>query len=344
MPPKLQLSRKTLFKKDDIIPPATHNLLIGIWSHISRHRRIQVSLLLLVMFASGAAELVSLGSILPFLAVVSDPARLWQQPLVQDLSSRIGYTQPNELVFPVTIVFSIAVVLAALVRLANIWLNCRMAAAVGSDLSCEAYCRTLYQPYEIHLQRNSAEVITSITAHVGRTTVALNSFLQMLTAAVVAISLLVGLFLIDWKVALQTATLFGSVYFFLAMSARRELLLNSNRVAAMAKQQLQALQEGLGAIRDLVLDGNQRTYVENYRRVDRPQRFLLAKNQFISAFPRYAIEALGLVAIALLGGLLITRQGPSVAVIPLLGALALGAQRLCQLCSRYIPLDHHKEF
>ena len=166
------------------------------------------------MFASGAAELVSLGSILPFLAVVSDPARLWQQPLVQDLSSRIGYTQPNELVFPVTIVFSIAVVLAALVRLANIWLNCRMAAAVGSDLSCEAYCRTLYQPYEIHLQRNSAEVITSITAHVGRTTVALNSFLQMLTAAVVAISLLVGLFLIDWKVALQTATLFGSVYFF----------------------------------------------------------------------------------------------------------------------------------
>ena len=34
------------------------------------------------MLASGGAELVSLGAVLPFLAVLSDPERLWQQPLV----------------------------------------------------------------------------------------------------------------------------------------------------------------------------------------------------------------------------------------------------------------------
>lgn len=54
----------------------------------------------------------------------------------------------------------------------------------------------------------------------------------------------------------------------------------------------------------------------------------MARNQFLSAFPRYALEALGLVGIAFLGGLLVLQNGSGVAVIPLLGALALGAQRL----------------
>ena len=58
-----------------------------------------------------------------------------------------------------------------------------------------------------------------------------------------------------------------------------------------AKQQIKALQERLGAIRDVLLDGNQGTYVAIYRQADRPQRQLMAKNQFLGTFPRYALDA-----------------------------------------------------
>jgi ABC-type bacteriocin/lantibiotic exporter with double-glycine peptidase domain len=312
-------------------PQSTRTLLRGIWGHLSRRRRIQLGLLLVVMLASGGAELVSLGAVLPFLAVLSDPERLWQQPLVQALAARVGFTAASDLLLPATLAFAAAAVLAALIRLLNLWLNGRLAAAVGSDLSCEAYRRTLYQPYGVHVKRNSAAVITGTTTQIVRTVAALTALLQLITAAVVALGLLTGLLLIDWAVALGAAALFGSVYGLLAITARKELRRNSQRIAAAAKQQIKALQEGLGAIRDVLLDGNQRTYVEIYRQADRPQRQLQAKNQFLGAFPRYAVEALGLVAIALLGGLLVqqpAQQGAGAAVIPLLGALALGAQRL----------------
>jgi ATP-binding cassette, subfamily B, bacterial PglK len=52
-------------------PQSTRTLLLGIWGHLSRRRRIQLGLLLVVMLASGGAELVSLGAVLPFLAVLS---------------------------------------------------------------------------------------------------------------------------------------------------------------------------------------------------------------------------------------------------------------------------------
>ena len=138
---------------------STRTLLLGIWGHLSRRRRIQLGLLLVVMLASGGAELVSLGAVLPFLAVLSDPERLWQQPLVQALAGRVGFTEASELLLPATLAFAVAAVLAAVVRLANLWLNGRLAAAVGSDLSCQAYRRTLYQPYGVHVQRNSAAVL-----------------------------------------------------------------------------------------------------------------------------------------------------------------------------------------
>ena len=156
-------------------------MLLGIWRQLSRRRRIQLGVLLLVMIASGGAELVSLGAVLPFLGVLSDPELLWQQPLVADLASRIGFTQASQLLLPATFAFAFAAAFAALIRTANLWLNGRLAAAVGSDLSCEAYRRTLYQPYEVHVQRNSSAVITGTTTHISHTVHALNALLQSVT-------------------------------------------------------------------------------------------------------------------------------------------------------------------
>lgn len=309
-------------------PLSTRTLLLGIWGHLSRRRRIQLGLLLAAMLASGGAELVSLGAVLPFLAVLSDTERLWQQPLVQQLADRVGITQASQLLLPATLAFAAAAVLAALIRLTNLWLNGRLAAAVGSDLSCEAYRRTLYQPYGVHVQRNSAAAITGTTTQIGLTVLALNALLQLITSAVVAASLLMGLLIIDAPLAVAAAALFGSAYGVLAITARRKLRRNGQRISDASRQQLKALQEGLGAIRDVLLDGSQATYLQIYRQADRPQRQLQATNFFLGAFPRYAFEALGMVAIALLGGLLVGQRGSGAGVIPLLGALALGAQRL----------------
>ncbi|QNJ30595.1 ABC transporter type 1/ ATPase component [Synechococcus sp. PROS-9-1] len=309
-------------------PLSTPTLLLGIWKHLSRRRRMQLGLLPLVMLSSGVAELVSLGAVLPFLSVLSDPERLWQQSLIQVVAVHVGWSRASQLVLPATLAFAAAAVSAALIRLANLWLNGRLAAAIGSDLSCEAYRRTLFQPYCVHVQRNSASIIHTITAQIGQTVGALNAMLQLLTSAVVAVGLLTGLLLIDTNVALAAAALFCCAYGALAIVSRRELRVNGQKIAKASTLQLKALQEGLGAIRDVLLDGTQPMYLQIYRQADFPQRQFAAKNAFIIAFPRYSLEALGMVAIALLGGALVVQRGSGSAVIPLLGAMALGAQRL----------------
>lgn len=305
-----------------------YSLILIIWKHLSRKRKIQLFLLFILVFFSGFAELLSLGAVLPFLAVLSDPVKLWDQSWTQFVATRFDFIHPQQLIFPITVAFASAAVIAALIRLCNLWLSGRLSAAVGSDLSCEAYRRTLYQPYQVHLSRNSSTLISALTQHVALSVLALNSVLQIVSASMVATGLLIGLLLIDWQVALIAASVFSISYCCVAFFSRNHLRSNSKKIAEANKQRVQSLQEGLGAIRDVLLDNTQQSYLSFYQQADKPQRLAEAKNVFLSLFPRYALEALGLVFIATLGGLLVLQRGTESSVIPLLGALALGAQRL----------------
>jgi ABC-type multidrug transport system fused ATPase/permease subunit len=309
-------------------PLSTRSLLLGIWQHLNRQRRLQLGAALLLMLASGVAEVGSLAAVVPFLAVLSDPQQLWHLPLVRSVAGDLGITAARELLLPVTLLFGLAAVLAAAVRLLNLWLNGRLAAAIGSDLSCESYCRTLHQPYQVHVQRNSSAVITTITAKIGQTVSVLNATLQLVTAVVVTLGLLGTLLAIDWPAASIAIVIFGTAYGLLSVTTRRRLATNGCKVAAASQQQLKVLQEGLGAIRDVLLEGSQSTYLDVYRRADRPMRLRQAQNSFLGAFPRFGLEALGLLLIGLLALLLSWQRGGPMAVIPLLGTLALGSQRL----------------
>ncbi len=289
---------------------------------------MQLACLLAVMLVSGIAELVSLTAVLPFLAVLSDPSGLFKFQIVGSLSAFLGINSAEDLVIPFTLLFAIASVLSAGIRLLNLWLNARLAAAIGSDLSCEAYKRTLYQPYLVHQQRNSSTVIANATTEIAATVLSLNGLLQLCTSAIVSIGLLIALLVIDLPVALTVAILFGGAYALMAVFSKRRLSTNGNKIVIASDRRLRALQEGLGAIRDVLIDGSQSTYLDVYRSADFSQRQFQAKNQLLGAFPKYVLECLGLIALALLGGVFLRSKGNELSVIPLLGALALGAQRL----------------
>ena len=307
---------------------STRVLLLGIWGHLTKHRRIQLGALLLVMLASSAAEVFSLAAVLPFLAVLANPEQIWQLPLVQQIAPMLQITAADQLLRPVTLLFGIAAISAAAVRLLNVWLNGRVAAAVGSDLSCEAYKRTLYQPYRVHVARNSSEVITALQNNVGLLIGVLNALLTMITSGLVLLALLWALLMIDARVALIAGGVFGVTYTVIVQSSKRQLAINSNKAVVYSQLSLQALQEGLGAIRDVLLDGSQPLYLDIYRVADRPLRQIIAKSNFIGAFPRYLMEAVGLCLIGWVAYGLTSRYGGIASALPLLGALALGAQRI----------------
>jgi ABC-type multidrug transport system fused ATPase/permease subunit len=314
--------------------PSLRTLLRQLWCQLSRRRRAQLGLLLIVMLASSVAEVLSLAAVLPFLAVLTNPATLWNQPLLQQWAPRLGIGSPQELLLPITLAFAAAAIGAGAIRLLTLWLNGRLAAAIGSDLSCEAYRRTLYQPYAVQVARNSSGLIGSIATDVSLViSQVLNPLLLLLSSALIVIGMVGTLLAINWWIAVGSGLVITLVYTLAMATSKRPLQQLSQRQVALNRQLIQALQEGLGAIRDVLLDGSQTFYANSYRRADQPLRLAQARGSFLSSYPRLVLEPLGMALIALAGYLLVLQGGVAKA-LPLLGALTLGAQRLLPMAQK----------
>lgn len=305
------------------------NLLLRLWGHLGRHRQRQFLLLLALMVASAVAEVISLGAILPFLGILAAPDVAFRHPLIAAIARAFGWTSAGELVLPLTIVFAATAVLAGAVRMLLLWASTRFTFAAGADLSAQVYRRTLYQPYSAQVLRSSSEVISGITNKVGGTVLGvLLPLMTLLGSLLLLVAVTLALVAIDPLAALLASIGFGGAYGLISVFSRRRLNRNSRKVADEYTRVVKALQEGLGGIRDVLLDGNQAVYCGIYGRADQRLRRAQGENVFLAQSPRYAMEALGMVLIAALAYGLSKQAGGLVTALPVLGALALGAQRL----------------
>ncbi len=91
------------------------------------------------------------------------------------------------------------------------------------------------------------------------------------------------------------------------------------------------MQESLGGIRDVLIDGSQNMYLELFDRENSKLCRARANNAVIALAPRFIVETIGIVAIAAIALAASQREGGFPAAIPVLGAIALGAQRLLPL-------------
>ncbi len=305
------------------------DLLVRLWTHLSRRRQHQFVLLLCLMLVSAFAEVVSLGSVLPFLGVLTAPDKLFSQPHVAEMARSWGVVTVDQLVLPITVVFIAAALVAGAIRILLLWATTRLAVVSGADLSVEVYRRTLYQPYWVHAGRNSSETISAITSKVNITVFGVMlPLLTLISSIVLLVAITLVLIIIDPAVALIATIGFGASYGLITWLTRRRLEQNSQRIAYEQTQVVKALQEGLGGIRDVLLDGTQPVYCDIYRQADHQWRRAHGNNIFVGGSPRFAMEALGMVLIAILAYVLSRQSEGIVAALPVLGALALGAQRL----------------
>ena len=312
----------------EILQPGLATSLLRLWHHLSNRRQHQFVFLLVLMLVSAFADVISLGAVLPFLAILTSPDVIFNYSVAASAADLLGITSAEQLVLPLTLLFVTAAFLAGVLRILLLWVNTRLAFASGADLSVNVYKRTLYQPYWIHSARNSSEVISGISNKVGGAVNVLYQLLTLISSMVLLVAITIALIIVDPIVASVAIFAFGASYGIITWATRRRLSCNGKRIAKEQVQVIKALQEGLGGIRDVLLDGTQTFYCDIYRKADVPLRRAMGNNIFIASSPRYVMDSLGMILIAILAYVLSREEGGVASAIPVLGALAIGAQRL----------------
>lgn len=252
-------------------------------------------------------------------------------PVLQQFFGALGWQEASSILLPATLLFAVVAVLSGAVRVLVIWASNKVTFAIGYDLGVEVYRRTLFQPYSYHAARNSSEIIGGL----NKVQLVINNLLMPLMTSVIAVitsaAILTALLMVDPLIAIVAGAGFTILYLLITLATRRKLHRNSEIISRVHNTRVQVVQEGLGGIRDVLIEGLQDVYVDRFKRIDAALRQAQVVNAAIGAVPRYLVEAIGMVLITVLAYWLSQRDGGLVGALPVLGALAIGAQKLLPL-------------
>ena len=310
------------------MPQSLTVLLRRLWEHIEFRRKRQFLLLIVLTAVSALSEAVSVAAILPFIKIITDPDQVFLSPFFSQFNHFLGIKSSSDLVVPLTFLFIALALLAGILRLLLIYVGTRIANGIGADLGVNIFSKTLYQPYAVHISRSSSEIISGITQKVGAATGVLIASVNCITSSLLFVAVIFTLLGIDFRMAVVAFASFGLLYVLIATGVRARLEKNSVIISASQTQVTKALQEGLGSIRDVLLDGAQKVYCKIYEfSIIRLQR-ASGENSFITQAPRYLMETFGIALICIFIILTNDQPGGVVASLPLFVMLAFGAQRL----------------
>ena len=304
-----------------------YNLLRSLWCHITFRRRFQLLLLVFLILFASVAEIFSIGSILPFLTVLMNPEKISEFKFLD-----FFLIFPNNKTLSLTLIFTFSVLIAGFIRVVLIWFQIRLSYSIGADISTSIFKKSIFQPFNAHLTRNSSEIISGVRV---KTDNVIGSIIMPITnifsVIVIISSILSVLFFVNSKIAISLFLGFAIIYYLVARTTKNQLAKDSRIRNYESSRVIKILQEGMGGIRDVILDGSQFVLTNLYQKSDWRLRRSEANVQILSSCPRYIIEAIGLLIIAFLAYFLSRKLNGLESALPILGTMGLGAQRLLPL-------------
>ena len=194
-----------------------------LWTHIELRRKKQFFILLLLIVLASLAEVISLGALIPFLGFLTSPDQFINNEFVKFLNEFLKISDIDHTLIPITTIFVIAALSAGALRFILICYQSKLTHSIGSDLSINIFRRTLYQPYEVHFQRNSSEVVSGILSKLLSIIYqVLLPIVTVISSIVIMLAVLLTLFFINPQVAILSLSGFTVIYIVVAFYTKKK--------------------------------------------------------------------------------------------------------------------------
>jgi len=309
-------------------------LLRSLSLHVSKPQKLQFISLIVLMSFSSVSEMITIGAILPFLMALSEPELLFSNEFLSPILLQFGYTSPDEVLLPATIFFVSSVVIAGILKLVLLYFINFTSHSLIANLGYVAFIKTLFQPYSIHISRNSSEVINSIVVKInGILQGVIIPILYLISSLITIIGILIVISLINYKIAFSILILLGLVYYSFLKITQNTVKKNSQDIASQTSEVLKVLQESFGGIRDIIIGNLEFVYGKIYKKSELAFRLSQASTSFIGQSPRYVIETFGIAIISIVAFIYTSNNSldTDLSIIPIIGSLALAFQKLLPL-------------
>jgi ABC-type bacteriocin/lantibiotic exporter with double-glycine peptidase domain len=299
---------------------------------LSSKEKKQAIWLLLMILIMAALDTIGVASIMPFVAVISNPSLVETNLLLNSFfkfSNIFGVVTMNDFLFLLGVLVFITLIISLSFKAVTVYFQLRFVRMCEYTISKRLVEGYLNQPYSWFLHRNSADLGKTILSEVSNVvTGGILTMMDFISKSMVAIALLSLLIIVDAKLALTVGLTLSIIYAFITKINRSFLSRIAIERIQANKERFIALSEALGAIKDIKISGLEKTYLKRFANPAQTFAKHQASSKIISQLPRYALEAVAFGGMLLVILYLMSKSGSFRAALPIITIYALAGYRL----------------
>ncbi len=294
----------------------------------SRERR-NLYLLFCAVVVMAGLEVISVGSIMPFLKVASDPSSVQENTYLKWAYDTLGFTSTSEFLVGLGLLALVALLASNAFIVLTTWALYRYAWGRNHTLSLRLLRRYLHRPYEYFLTRNTSEmgknILEEVKEVVGKMLI---PGLRGLAKGIVGLFIIGFLLFVDPIVASLVTLVLGTSYGVIYLTIKKRVDVYGEKRVEENTKRYRFVSEAFGGIKDVKLLGKENSFVNQYETPSEKYSKYKARYKILRVAPRYMLEAVAFGGIILIAVYLIGVEDNMRQVVPILGLYAFAGYRL----------------
>lgn len=285
--------------------------------------------IVIALIVTGLLQTAGIASIMPFLAVVSNPAVIRENPYLAWAYETLGFRSTEGFLMALGLSFLAVMVASNSAAALTTWATVRVQWRTHQRLSQRLLEQYLRAPYSYHLNQNSARLGKTLLLEVNR--VISDVFVpgtRLLARGVAAILIVAFLIWADPPLALLLSFVIGGFYALVYLFVRRKQQRLGEEASLAKTERFQIVNEAFGGIKDLKVLGREEHFLTRFSGPS--ERFSRAyrSNGVVGLIPRFALETLAYGSLVVVILYLLQTRNTLDQIFPLVAVYALGASRL----------------
>ncbi|MCB2216842.1 ABC transporter ATP-binding protein [Desulfofustis glycolicus] len=302
---------------------------------LDRKEKKQLLVLFLLLSFSSLIEVAGIGSIMPFIAIVTNSEIIAENSYLEAVYRFFNFTSHNHfIIFVGCGVFLLLIVTNASNALIT-WLIYHYSWMRNYSISKRMLEKYIYLPYEFFLMRNTSDLRKNIIEEVRM--VVNGVLLQLLTVAkniVFSVVVVLMIFYVDPLLALTITLVLGGAYGVLFGIIYRKLKKSGKVRSKSNRMRFKVAEEAFNSIKSLKILGREQFFVDAFDRHSLKLSKSQAYKNIVSQIPKYLFEVLILGTIMLIILYFLVAEKEIDYLLPTMSLYAFAAYRLMPAMQR----------
>ena len=302
------------------------------FSMLTAGQRKSFYILQILVISMTIAEIASIASIVPFMAIVGDPSLLQKENLLGTLYIKSNLTSPYEFIFYLGFIVLAILMISAFISIFITWRLAIFSTKIGVEIGDSLYSYYLNQDWLFHTRGSSSNLTKKISTDTARLTTEFILPLMYLNSRL-CLTLIVVLILLIYDPLVLTICLviFSGGYFFIFKIAQTKLEINNKNISNMFLERYKLMNSGFGGIKEVLLMGKSSNFIKLFTTAGNKLAYSQGVNKAIALVPRYFMELMGFTfMISLVLYLISKSQGVLflASILPILSIYAIAGIKL----------------